>query len=255
MCHLADVVHNFSLLYRVNWLIHNFLQRDPTTRSLHTAGSQSYNLSSRGSLHVTTNNEPTSSRNEAGLQTVSECFNEETRRHSSGITLEPLGESSRDIRNSRASLNVPGNIASARRLSADDVEEIIVSPPASAEICLEIPQTGNIVTNASPKDTGGDMTQASASDIHYSDSSPKSEKKSDEANINALATSSLSPSLGEVHFMRPLAGVAWTKNSISHSSAAVTSRSSLRSFLRPKMQQSGSQSAPSSPVTRRSTKF
>lgn len=233
--------------YRVNWLIHNFLQRDPTTRSLH---GQSCDLSSKGSLHVASNNGGTNTRNEAEpLQTVSEHFNEETRRRSSGMTLEPLHESLRDVRrNSRSSLSVPG---SARRFSADDVEEVIASPPRSSEICLEIPQADDVGKNALPADTGDNIIHASASDIHYSDGSPKSERKTNE-NVNALVTGSLSPSLGAIHFMRPLAGVAWTKD---NTNARAKSRSSLRSFLRPKVQQTGSQSVPSSPASSRSAKF
>lgn len=187
---------------------------------------------------------------------VPECFNEETRRHSNGMTLEPLDESLRDVRrSSRSSLNVPGNIGSERRLSADDVEEVIASPPTSSEIRLEIPQADDAGKNTSPADSGDNIIQASTSDIHYSDSSPKAERKTNE-NVNALVISSLSRSVGTVHFMRPLAGVAWTKNSTN---ARAKSRSSLRSLLRPKMQHSenetGSRSAPSSPASSRSAKF
>lgn len=242
------------MLFRVNWLIHNFLQRDPTTRSLHT---QSCDLSSRGSLHVATNNEITHDWNETGpLETVSGCFNAETRRCSSGMTLEPLDENLRDVRkSSRSSLNVPGNIGSARRLS-EDVEVIIAaSPPGSSEICLEIPQADNDSKHAPAADTGDTTIHAAASDgIHYSDSSLKGQRNTNE-NVNVLVTSSLSPSLGAVHIMRPLAGVAWTKN---RTEAITKSRSSLRSFLKPKMQtgnEIGSQSAPSSPVSSRSAKF
>lgn len=170
------------------------------------------------------------------------------------MTLEPLDENLRDVRkSSRSSLNVPGNIGSARRLS-EDVEVIIAaSPPGSSEICLEIPQADNNSKHAPAADTGDNTIHAAASDgIHYSDSSLKGQRNT---NVNVLVTSSLSPSLGTVHIMRPLAGVAWTKN---RTEAITKSRSSLRSFLRPKMQtgnEIGSQSAPSSPVSSRSAKF
>lgn len=236
--------------YRVNWLIHNFLQRDPTTRSLHVQPSD---LSSTGSLHVESNNDRTSNQNESEpLQRVLECFHEETR-CSSRVTLEPLDESLIDVRrSSRSSLSVPRNLGSTRRLSVDDVEEVIASPPRS-EIRIEVPQAGDVdKINATPADTEDNTTQASASDIHYSSSSPKDERKTN-AIVDALVTSSLSPSLGAVHIMRPLAGVAWTKDSTN---ARAKSRS-LRSFLRPKMQHKevGSQSAPSSPASSRSAQF
>lgn len=192
------------------------------------------------------------------MQTVTECSNEEARRRSSGMLLEPLDESLRDVRRgSRSSLDVPGNIRSTRRLSADDVEEVVIaSPPRSSEIRLEIPQADDTSKNAPPTDTADNRVQASASDIHCLDSSPDQDKRKSNENVCALVTGSLSPSLGAVHIMRPLAGVAWTKNSTN---ARAKSPYSLRSFLRPKIQQSenvtGSRSAPPSPASSRSAKF
>lgn len=240
---------------KVNWLIHNFLQRDPTTRSLHREASD---ISSKASIHVATNNDVNNSQNEAGpLQTVTECFNEETRRRSSGALLEPLDETLGEVRRgSRSSLNVPGTFTSTRRLSADDVEEVVIAtPPRSSEIRLEIPQTDDTDKKAPLADSADNRVEASASDIHCLDSlSDQDERKSNE-NVSALVTGSLSPSLGAVHIMRPLAGVAWTNNV----NARAKSRYSLRSFLRPKIQQSenvtGSRSAPPSPASRRSARF
>ena len=185
--------------------------------------------------------------NAATLQTVSESFREEVRRRSSGMTLEPfVHERTRDERNgSRASLTVPGNIQSERKCSTDDVEEIYMLQQERSEICLEIPQT-----------EGGDRTmQASASDVIYSDRSlPVAEQNSKE-NVNELMATSLSPSLGVVHIMRPLAGIAWTKDGTND---GTKSRSSLRSFFSSKVQQNEvavSKSAPPSPVMGRSTKY
>lgn len=252
---ISDFLFHLLPLFRVNWLIHNFLQRDATTRSLH---HQSCNLSSKGSLHVTENSGVDLAQNSAGPpQTVLANFNEGARRGSSELTLEHLDESLRDVtRGSRTSLKVPGNGKSARRSSADDVEEIVISQHESSEICLEIPQTGDKSRNTSTAHSGDNTMQASSSDIHYSDrSSPVGEQKG-KGNVNDLVTSSLSPSLGAVHIMRPLAGIAWTNNGPN---VTAKSRSSLGSFLRPKIQQTandvGSKSAPSSPVTCKSTKF
>ncbi|XP_020615137.1 uncharacterized protein LOC110053264 isoform X1 [Orbicella faveolata] len=253
---------SFSFLtsiFRVNWLIHNFLQRDPTTRSLHR---ESCDLSSKASIHVATNNDVTNTQNEAGpLQTVTECFSEEVRRRSSGPLLEPLdAESLKDVRRgSRSSLNVPGTITSTRRSSADgdDVEEVVIaSPPRSSEIRLEIPQTDDTGNKAPLVDIADNRVEASASDVHCLDSLSDLDKRKSSENVSALVTGSLSPSLGAVHIMRPLAGVAWTNNTAN---ARAKSRYSLRSFLRPKTQQSenvtGSQSAPPSPASSRSAKF
>lgn len=233
---------------KVNWLIHNFLQRDPTTRSLHREPSD---ISSKAS-------DINSSQNEAGpLQTVTECFNEETRRRSSGALLEPLDESLREVRRgSRSSLSVPGTFTSTRRLSADDVEEVIIAtPPRSSEICLEIPQPDDTNKKAPLADTTDNRVEASASDIHCLDSLSDQDKRKSNENVSALVTGSLPPSLGAVHIMRPLAGVAWTNNI----NARAKSRSSVRSFLRPKIQQSenvtGSRSAPPSPASGRSARF
>ena len=250
----SDRIVLFPLFYRVNWLIYNFLQRDATTRSLH-AGSQSCNLSSKGSLHVASKDEPAPSRTlEAGLQTVSESVNEETRQHSSGMALGPSGKNSFNIQSSQASLNVPGNVTSARISAADDVEEIIPLQAGDSEICLEIPQMVVTANDASHEETQDDTMQALTNDFQYSDGSLRKDKKSDETNVNVLVNSSLSPSLGAVQIMRPLAGVAWTKNSTG---SGATRRSSLNSFLRlsSKMEPSGSKSAPSSPVSERSTEF
>ena len=245
--------------YRVNWLIHNFLQRDPTTRSLHR---ESCDLSSKASIHVATSNDVTNTQNEAGpLQTVAECFNEEVRRRSSGTLLEPLDtESFKDVRRgSRSSLTVPGTTTPTRRSSVDrdDIEEVVTaSPPRSSEICLEIPQTDNSGNKAPLANTADNRVQASASDIHCLDSSSDQDNRKSSENVSALVTGSLSPSLGAVHIMRSLAGVAWTNN---RTNTRVKSRYSLRSFLRPKKQQSenvtGSQSAPPSPTSSRSAKF
>ena len=108
--------------------------------------------------------------------------------------------------------------------------------------------------NASHEETQDDTMQALTNDFQYSDGSLRKDKKSDETNVNVLVNSSLSPSLGAVQIMRPLAGVAWTKNSTG---SIATRRSSLNSFLRlsSKMEPSGSKSAPSSPVSERSTEF
>ena len=248
---------NFILipLFRVNWLIHNFLQRDATTRSLH---HQSCDLSSKGSLHVTKNSDGNFSQNDLGpLQTVSEGFQEEARRHSSGMTLEPLDKSLNDVRKgSQASLTVPGNLRSARRPSAGSVEEIDISCQEGSGISLEIPQTGDKSGNTSPMHTGNNTMQASTSGVQYSDSGlPVGELKT-KGNVNELVATSFSPSLGAVHIMRPLAGIAWMKDGLN---VRDKSRSSLRSFLRPNTQQNmnagGSKSAPSSPVTGRLTKF
>ena len=126
----------------------------------------------------------------------------------------------------------------------------IASPPRSSEIRVEIPQS---------KDTGkkppsaDNRVEASASDIHCLDSSADQDNWKSNETANALLTGSLSPSLGTVHIMRPLAGVAWTNST----NASTKSRHSLRSFLKPKIQRSedvtGSQSAPPSPA--RSAKF
>jgi len=242
------------LYYRVNWLIHNFLQRDPTTRSLHR---QSCDLSSKSSIHVATNNDVTNTQNEAGpLETLTECFNEEARRCSSGTLLEPLNVSLSDVRRgSRSSLNVPGTITSTRRLSLDqddDEELFIASPPRSSEIRVEIPQTND---TGKKNPSADNRVEASASDIHCLDSSADQDNWKSNENANASLTGSLSPSLGTVHIMRPLAGVAWTNNT----NAGTKSRHSLRSFLKPKIQGSenitGSRSAPPSPANNRSAKF
>lgn len=230
---------------RVNWLIHNFLQRDATTRSLH---HQSCDLSSKGSLHVSKKSDVNSTQNNtAMLQTVSESFREEVRRHSSGMTLEPfVHEGSIGVRSgSQASLTVPGNIWSERRCSTDDVEEIYVLQQERSEICLEIPQT----------ECRHSTMQASASNIIYSDRSLPMGEQNSKGNVNELMDSSLSPSLGVVHIMRPLAGIAWTKDGTNE---RAKSRSSLRSFLSSKVQQNEvavSKSAPPSPVMGRSTKY
>lgn len=240
---------------RVNWLIHNFLQRDATTRSLHNVGSQYFNFSSKGSLHVASKDKPTPSRNEAELQTVSESINEGTRRRSSGMALEPSGENSFNIGNSQASLSVLGNKASTRMFLTDDVEEISRLQTEGSEICLEIPQMGVIGNNSSQAETEDNTMQASTSDFWYSEGSLRQDKESDKTNISMVVNSSLHPSLGEaVHIMRPLAGVAWTKNSIG---SRTSRRSSLQSFLRPssKMELKGSKSAPSSPKREGSTEF
>lgn len=123
-----------------------------------------------------------------------------------------------------------------------------------SEICLEIPQMAVTANNASQEETQDDTMQALTNDFQYSDGSLRKDKKSDETNVNVLVNSSLSPSLGAVQIMRPLAGVAWTKNSTG---SIATRRSSLNSFLRlsSKMEPSGSKSAPSSPVRERSTEF
>lgn len=244
---------------RVNWLIHSFLQRDPTTRSLHR---ESCDLSSKASIHVATSNDVTNTQNETEpLHTVTECFNEEVRRRSSGTLLEPLdAESLKDVRRgSRSSLNVPGSITSTRRSSADqnDIDKVVIaSPPSSSEICLEIPKTDDTGYKAPLADTADNMVQASANDIHCLDSSSDQDNRKSSENVSALVTGSLSPSLGAVHIMRPLAGVAWTSNSTN---TRVKSRCSLRSFLRPKIQQSenvtGSRSAPPSPASSRSARF
>ena len=186
--------------------------------------------------------------NTATLQTVSESFSEEARRHSMGMTLEPcVLEELRDVRKgSQASLTVPGNIQSERRCSMDDVEEIYMLQQERSEICLEIPQT-----------EGGDcMIQTSASNIHHSERSLAVGEQNTKGNVNDLAATSLSPSLGVVHIMRPLAGIAWTKDGTNDRSAK--SRSSLRSFLGSKVQQNEvavSKSAPPSPVMGRYTKY
>ena len=195
MFYLSDCFFPF-LNYRVNWLIHNFLQRDPTTRSLHR---QSCDLSSKSSIHVATNNDVTNNQNEAGpLQTVTECFNEGARRRSSGTLLEPLDESFREVRRgSRSSLNVPGTITSTRRLSADDVAEVVTaSPPRSSDICVEIPQNDDTGKKAPPVDN---RAEASASDIHCLDSLSDQDKRKNNENVTALVTGSLCPSLGAVH--------------------------------------------------------
>ena len=255
MFDLSGFVSFLFLRYRVNWLIHNFLQRDPTTRSLHRESSD---ISSKASVDCATNSDVNNRQNEAGpLQTVTECFHEEARRRSSGALLEPLDESLKEVRQgSRSSLNVPGTFTSTRRLSADDVEEaVIASPPKSSEIRLEIPQTDNTDKEALLADTADNKVEASASDIYCLDSLSDQDKRKPNENVSALVTGSLSPSLGAVHIMRPLAGVAWTNNI----NARAKSRYSLRSFLRPKIQQSenviGSRSAPPSPASRRSARF
>lgn len=190
------------------------------------------------------------------LQTVTECFHEEARRHSSGALLEPLDESLREVRRgSGSSLGVPGTFTSTRRLSADDVEEAtIASPPKSSEIRLEIPQTDDTGKEAPLADTADNRVEASASEIYCLDSLSDQDKRKSNENVSAVVTGSLSPSLGAVHIMRPLAGVAWT-----NINARAKSRYSLRSFLRPKIQQSenvtGSRSAPPSPASRRSARF
>ena len=132
---------------------------------------------------------------------------------------------------------------------------VIASPPRSSEICLEIPQTDDTGKTAPLANTTDNRVEASASDIHCLDSSSDQDKRKSNDNVSALVTGSLSPSLGAVHIMRPLAGVAWTNST----NARAKSRYSLQSFLRPKIQQSenvaGSRSAPPSPASSRSAKF
>lgn len=80
-------------------------------------------------------------------------------------------------------------------------------------------------------------------------------EQNSKGNVNELMDSSLSPSLGVVHIMRPLAGIAWTKDGTNE---RAKSRSSLRSFLSSKVQQNEvavSKSALPSPVMGRSTKY
>lgn len=238
---------------RVNWLIHNFLQRDVTTRSLH---HQSVDLSSKGSIHVTRNDGANVTQGDSEpLQTVSESCNEEARRCSSEMTLqEPLDKSLKNVR--RASLSVPEKFGHARRYSGDSIEAIDILQQGSPEICLEIPQAhGDKSRNTSTVYNEDNTMQASEIDskIRYSDNTLLKDEKKTKGNVNDLATASLSPTLGAVHIMRPLAGIAWTQNATND---RAKSRSSLRSFLRPKTQtvnEVGSKSAPPSPVTSRST--
>lgn len=132
---------------------------------------------------------------------------------------------------------------------------IIATPPRSSEICLEIPQPDDTNKKAPLADTTDNRVEASASDIHCLDSLSDQDKRKSNENVSALVTGTLPPSLGAVHIMRPLAGVAWTNNI----NARAKSRSPLRSFLRPKIQQSenvtGARSAPPSPASGRSARF
>ena len=224
-----------------------------TTRSLH---HQSVDLSSKGSIHVTRNDGVNVTQSDSEpLQTVSESCNEEARRCSSEMTLqEPLDKSLKTVR--RASLSVPEKFGHARRYSGDSIEAIDILQQGSPEICLEIPQAhGDKSRNTSTVYNGDNTMQASEIDskIRYSDNTLLKDEKKTKGNVNDLTTASLSPTLGAVHIMRPLAGIAWTQNATND---RAKSRSSLRSFLRPKTQtvnEVGSKSAPPSPVTSRST--
>lgn len=226
-------------------MIHNFLQRDATTRSLY---QQPVDLSSKGSLHVMKTSDVNVAQNNAEpLQSVLEISADEgARRHSSGMTLEPLDKGLKDVRSSLASLSVPENFRTARRYSGDSIEAIDISQHYGPEICLELPQSAGKEGKRTSLVCDGNITvQASKS---------KREEKTGE-NVNQLASASLSPTLGAVHIIRPLAGIAWTRDDTN---VRAKSGSFLRSTLRLKKLSTGeigSKSAPSSPVTRKSTKF
>ena len=225
-------------------MIHNFLQRDATTRSLY---QQPIDLSSKGSLHVMKTSDVNVAQNNAEpLQSVLEISDEGARRHSSGMTLEPLDKGLKDVRSSLASLSVPENFRTARRYSGDSIEAIDISQHYGPEICLEIPQSAGKERKRTSLVCDGNITvQASKSER---------EQKTG-GNVNQLASASLSPTLGTVHIIRPLAGIAWTRDDAN---VRAKSGSFLRSTLRLKKLSTGeigSKSAPSSPVTRKSTKF
>ena len=249
-CCFADSVvsqlcwFNSCLVFRVNCLIHNFLQRDATTRSLY---QQPIDLSSKGSLHVMKTSDVNVAQNNAEpLQSVLEISDEGGRRHSSGMTLEPLDKGLKDVRSSLASLSVPENFRTARRYSGDSIEAIDISQHYGPEICLEIPQSAGKEGKRTSLVCDGNITvQASKSER---------EQKTG-GNVNQLASASLSPTLGAVHIIRPLAGIAWTRDDAN---VRAKSGSFLRSTLSLKKLSTGeigSKSAPSSPVTRKSTKF
>lgn len=218
-------------------MIHNFLQRDATTRSLY---QQPVDLSLKGSLHVMKTSDVNVAQNNAEpLQSVLEISDEGAQRHSSGMTLEPLDKGLKDVRSSLASLSVPENFRTARRYSGDSIEAIDISQHYGPEICLEIPQSAGKEGKRTSLVCDGNITvQAS-----------KSERE------QKTVSASLSPTLGAVHIIRPLAGIAWTRDDTN---VRAKSGSFLRSTLRLKKLSAGeigSKSAPSSPVTRKSTKF
>lgn len=115
-------------------MIHNFLQQDATSRSL---CHLSCDISSEG-YDRRASDESSSLRDVRTLQKdiPVEGLNEQARRHSSRMSLEPRPEENTgDIgRDSRASLTVPINFHSNRRSSADEVKKLETSQHEGSEM-------------------------------------------------------------------------------------------------------------------------
>lgn len=161
---------------RVNWLIHNFLQRDGTSRSTDD--------SSKGSLHVT---KATDLIKAESHKTAADGFNEQVRRCSSGLSIEPyLEQNTEDTRKgSRSPLTVPVNDHSRRRSSADEVKELHLLQQERKETCLEIPQSKERSRKLSFADTVNSLKQASNVGGHDLDNSlplDKAEPKEESVN-------------------------------------------------------------------------
>ena len=164
------------LFCRVNWLIHNFLQRDGTSRSTDD--------SSKGSLHVT---KATDLIKAESHKTAADGFNEQVRRCSSGLSIEPyLEQNTEDTRKgSRSPLTVPVNYHSRRRSSADEVKELHLLQQERKETCLEIPQTEERSRKLSFADTVDSLKQASNVGGHDLDNSlPLDKAEPKEGSVN-----------------------------------------------------------------------